>query len=103
MQLELTQSWYSHSWDTRLVVEGFSDEMEMLEKCLLQALREQYECLCHSVKRLGYKLTEGTYPAEYDENLFTRATVNITLTEFRGIKAPQSKKFKPVLAPSASR
>ncbi|UAN54663.1 hypothetical protein KGP26_29310 (plasmid) [Serratia sp. JSRIV002] len=79
VQLELTQSWYSLSWDTRLADEGFSDEMEMLEKRLLQALREQYECLCHSVNMLGYKLTEGTYPAEYDENLFTRATANITL------------------------
>lgn len=79
VQLELTQSCYSHSWDTRLVAEGFSDEMEMLEKRLLQALREQYDCLCHNVKTLGYKLTEGTYPAEYDENLFTRATANITL------------------------
>lgn len=79
VRLELAQSWYSHSGGTRMVAEGFPDEMEGLEKRLLQALREQYECLCHSVKTLGYRLTEGTYPAEYNENLFTRATENITL------------------------
>jgi hypothetical protein len=79
VRLELAQSWYSHSGGTRMVTEGFPDEMEELEKRLLQALLEQYECLCHSVKTLGYRLTEGTYPAEYNENLFTRATENITL------------------------
>ncbi|MGR7464173.1 hypothetical protein ACU60T_23310 [Klebsiella aerogenes] len=79
VRLEPAQSWYSHSGGTRMVTEGLPDEMEGLEKRLLQALREQYECLCHSVKTLGYKLTEGTYPAEYHENLFTRETENITL------------------------
>lgn len=79
VRLELAQSWYSHSGETRMVTEGFTDEMETLEKRLLQALREQYDCLCHGVKTLGYKLTEGTYPAEYDEILFTRATENVSL------------------------
>lgn len=75
-----TQSWYRHSGGARMTLEGFPDAMERLENSLLKALLEQYECLCNSVKNLGYRLTDGTSPTEYGEVLFTRQTENITLT-----------------------
>jgi hypothetical protein len=70
------QSWYRHSGGARMILEGFPDAMERLENCLLKALLEQYECLCNSVKNLGYRLTDGTSPTEYGEVLFTRQTEN---------------------------
>ncbi|MFP2241250.1 hypothetical protein ACLEX4_22420 [Pseudescherichia vulneris] len=73
------QTWYRHAGGARMSGEGFPDTMERLEKCLLEALQAQYACLCGRVKTLGYRLTEGTYPEEPDEVLFTRRTRNITL------------------------
>lgn len=74
-----SQSWYRHAGGARMSVEGFPDTMEKQEQCLLKALQEQYACLCGRVKTLGYRLTEGTYPEESGEVLFTRRTENITL------------------------
>ena len=73
------QTGYRHAGGARMSAEGFPDTMERLEMSLLRALQAQYECLCGSVKTLGYLLTEGTYPAEQGEVLFTRRTENITL------------------------
>lgn len=77
--IEPIQRWFSHSGGARLTAEGFPETMELLEDSLLKALCAQYECLCNSVKTMGYLLTEGTYPFEYGEVLFTRKTENITL------------------------
>lgn len=58
---------------------GFPESMEVTEMCLLRAMAEQYACLCHSVRTLGRLLTDGTHPAEYQEVLFSRSTLNTQL------------------------
>ena len=62
-----------------LELSGLPDAMEMTGRRLLRALAEQYACLCQSVRTLGRLLTNGTHPAEYQEVLFSRATLNTQL------------------------
>lgn len=70
---------YSHTGTVVIVAEGFPDALEILEKSLLIALTEQYNDLCHSVRLLGYQLTDATHPEEFEERLLYRKTLNIEL------------------------
>ncbi|WP_435956152.1 hypothetical protein [Dryocola sp. BD626] len=68
---------YSHSGCVTLTAQGFPEETGQAEDHLLNALQSQYETICRTVETLGYRLTDGTFPAEMDEVLLCRGTENI--------------------------